>query len=297
MKLKDSDLDSALGLGLAHTSVLERAKAENCRLEQGVSSTRQDYFETFAPSKVAPNWDAFQKLHVDYVKRYVETNDEQPHTFLDVLQPNGIGSIDEKQTIVRLENLTRPMNAFGCSYAEFKAAHEAGDTDFLSEFCDVWNDNRDYRPAFSTLLSELTDIIDEDDWAERLRDFLGLAHYPTGPAAEPVVLCKYSVEDVSREATSSHPITMPTVLDSRPWEHYFPAPKSLQFGRAMALTPCEGDEDLKIEFLNQRVTYSPSNIWKVGQIVTPAPNFDISELRERHLLALQFAADDLTFGT
>jgi len=109
MKLKDSDLDSALGLGLAHTSVLERAKAENCRLEQGVSSTRQDYFETFAPSKVAPNWDAFQKLHVDYVKRYVETNDEQPHTFLDVLQPNGVGSIDEKQTIVRLENLTRPI--------------------------------------------------------------------------------------------------------------------------------------------------------------------------------------------
>ena len=90
---------------------------------------------------------------------------------------------------------------------------------------------------------------------------------------------------------------MPTVLDSDPWEHYFPAPKSLQFGRAMALRPCDSEEDLKVEFLNSRVTFSPETIWKIGHIVTPAPLHDIAELRERHLLALHIASGDDTFGT
>ena len=80
---------------------------------------------------------------------------------------------------------------------------------------------RDLRPAFSTLLSEVTDELDRDEWADALRDMLGLAHYSAVASPEPVALCKYSVADVHREATTGVPITMPTILDSDPWEHYF----------------------------------------------------------------------------
>ena len=109
---------------------------------------------------------------------------------------------------------------------------------------------RELSPAFSTLLSEVTDTLDQDDWADALRDMLGLAHYSANATPEPIALCKYSVADIRREAKTGAPITMPTVLDSDPWEHYFPAPKSLQFGRAMALQPCNNEEDLKVELLN-----------------------------------------------
>jgi hypothetical protein len=207
-----------------------------------------------------------------------------------------VGDIDHAQFIVRLEGLARPMHEFGCTFEEFRKAHDDQDVDFLSEFCEVWNDMRDRRPAFSTLLSEVTDKLDDDDWADALRDMLGLAHYSAGAAPEPIVLCKYSVGDVHQEAETQASITMPTVLDSDPWEHYFPAPRTLRFGRAMALRPCTNEEDLKVELLNSRVTYRPKNLWKLGQIVTAAPSFGIGELRELHLLALQLASGDDTFG-
>ena len=161
----------------------------------------------------------------------------------------------------------------------------------------MWDGRRDKRPAFATLLTEVTEELDRDDWPDALRDRLGLAHYSPTAEPEPVALCRYSVATVVREAETGFPITMPTVLDSEPWEHYFPAPKALRYGRAMALLPCDDDEGLKVELLNSRITYTPDHIWKLGEIVTPAPNFGISELREMHLLALQIASSDHEYGT
>lgn len=297
MHFDDHNLIRALETGLSSHDAKVKAKAKNVHLEEGISSSRQAYFESMPFSPLGDSWNDLTSRHIEYVRLYVETSLEQPQTFQDALEPNDVGDIDDAQLIVRLEGLSRPMNAFGCSFEDLRVAHEDDDVDFLSEFCEVWNDNRDLRPAFSTLLSEVTDELSEGDWADLLRDRLGLAHYsPTG-SPEPVALCRYSVASVHSEAATGYPITMPTVLDCKPWEFYFPAPKSLQFGRAMALTPCENEEDLKVEFLNSRVTYSPETIWKIGQIVTPAPLHDIGDLREHHLFALQVASGDDTFGT
>lgn len=210
--------------------------------------------------------------HASYVGPYVKTDVLQPHTFQDVFESISAGGIDEAQYIVRLESLVRPMNDHGCSFDDFSKAHAAQDLDFLTEFCEVWNSKCDLRPAFSTLLSEVVDALERKDWPDRLRDILGLAHYSPSAGPEPVVLCKYSIKDISREAKTKFPMAMPTVLDSTPWEHYFPAPGALQCGRAMALTPCETENDLRLEFLHSRVTYSPNMLWKVGQIVTPGPH-------------------------
>jgi hypothetical protein len=297
MQFDDGDLTKALASGFAATDPGIKAKAHNLLLEQGVSNARRVFFETESFGSRGASWTDLANLQADYVGQYVKTSIEQPHTFQDAMSPNGAGDIDDAQVIVRLESLSRPMSEFGCTFEELRKAHDEDDSDFLLAFCEVWNERRDFRPAFSTLLSEVHDELDQDDWADALRDRLGLAHYSPSVSPEPVALCRYSVADVRREAVTGFPITMPTVFDSDPWEYYFPAPKSLQFGRAMALTPCEGDEDLKLEFLNSRVTYTDENIWKVGQIMTPAPSYDIKDLRERHLLAVQFASSDLGFGT
>lgn len=297
MDFDTDDLAQALEFGLQSQDAAIKARAENLCLEQGISESRQTFFEQEQFGPLGNSWEELVRRHIEYVRLYVKTSLEQPHTFLDVFEPNDVGDIDHAQLIVRLESLTRPMNEFGCSFEQLRQAHEDGDVDFLSEFCDVWNEKRDLRPAFSTLLSEVTDELKDDSWPDALRDRLGLAHYAANPSPEPVALCKYTVNDVRRQAATGCSITMPTVLDSDPWEHYFPAPKSYQFGRAMALTRCDDDEDLNVEFLNSFVTYSRENIWKIGQIVTPAPSFNISELRELHLLALQIASGDHTFGT
>lgn len=297
MLFQNADLIAAVQQGEASTDAADQAKAKNLLLEQGVSAARQSFFEADKFSIIGTTWEQYLKRHIEYVRLYVKTAIEQPHSFQDALEPNEIGEIDEGMKVVRLEGLARPMKEFGCSFEELRDAHKDRDTDFLSEFCEVWNEKRDLRPAFSTLLSEVKDELAQADWADALRDRLGLAHYSPIGGPEPVALCWYSVADVLRDAATGFPITMPTVLDSDPWEHYFPAPKSLQYGRAMALTPCVNDEDLKLEFLNSRVTYSHENIWKIGQIVTPAPTHDINTLREQHLLALQIASDDETFGT
>lgn len=249
MQFEDEALVEALDWGLSSSDAAVKSKADNVRLEQGVSAARRIFFETDLFAPLGNSWDDFVSRHIEYVRLYVTTGLEQPHTFLDAMEPNDLGDIDQAQLIVRLESLARPMNEFGCSFENLREAHEEGDSDFLSEFCEVWNDMRDLRPAFSTLLSEVTDELGQDDWADALRDRLGLAHYsPTG-SPEPVALCRYSVSDVHREAKTRSPLTMPTVLDSGPWEYYFPAPKSLRFGRAMALTPCEGEKTLRWSFL------------------------------------------------
>lgn len=296
MQFADANLTKAAALGFSSGNIAIKAQADNLRLEEGVSEKRRSFFEA-APSVAAcGGWEDLAKLHCDYVRQYVKTGLEEPHTFIDQLEPNGVGTIDEAQLIVRLESLARPLMAFGCSFEELSEALDEADSDFLAEFCEVWNDSRDLRPAFSTLLSEVTEELAEPEWEEALRDKLGLAHYSPLSDPEPVALCRYSVREVLREATTGFPITMPTVLDSDPWEYYFPAPKSLGFGRAMALRPCNSDEELKVEFLNSRVTYRHEHIWRVGQIRVPAPTFDLSDLRERHLLALQIASNDENFG-
>lgn len=268
MQFDDVDLAKGLASGFATTIPEIRAKAHNLHFEQGVSETRRVFFEKEAFGSFGSTWDELSRRHVDYVRQYVKTGIEQPHTFRDTLAPNDVGDIDSAQMIVRLESLTRPMFEFGCTFEELRDARRNNDVDFLLAFCEVWNEGRDLRPAFSTLLSEVTEELSDDRWADSLRDRLGLAHYSPIASPEPVALCRYSVADVRREATTGFPITMPTVIDSEPWEYYFPAPKAMQFGRAMALTPCNGDEDLKLEFLNSRVTYSDKNIWRVGQIKT-----------------------------
>lgn len=297
MLFERSDFAQMVTSGLSARDSATQAQAQNFRHEQGVSVKRRICFETEPSRRSVNSWEDFIKYHSDYVRLYVKTSVDQPHTFLDNLEPNSVGMIDDAQMIVRLESLTRPLLAFGYTFDEFVDAYEKGDTSFLQEFCDVWNELRDLRPAFSTLLSEVSEEVQRAEWADELRDRLGLAHYSANSSPEPVILCRYAVAQVQSEAVTGFAVTMPTVLDSDPWEYYFPAPKSLRFGRAMALTLCDSDNDLKVEFLNSRVTYSPEHIWKVGQIVKPAPNIDLLELRERHLLALQIASNDETFGT
>ena len=89
--------------------------------------------------------------------------------------------------------------------------------------------------------------------------------------------------------------TAPTALDTGPWPHFFPAPRDLPCGRAMALTPAD-DTKLLAEMLHYRLTYRPEHILKLGWITQPLAPLDLRELRNLHLTAVQVASGRDDFG-
>ena len=64
----------------------------------------------------------------------------------------------------------------------------------------------------------------------------------------------------------------------------------------MALYPVASDNDLLAEILHFRMTYNRDHIARLDEIRTPPTPFDLRELRNHHLLALQIAVGRDDFG-
>ncbi len=292
MRLISEDLRLALTEGLTSGDPNIMAKATNIAWDETTSDPRQVFFETEDVGHRGPTWEDLHKRQSDYVGAFIFTDDD-PHTFLKNLRPASVGLIDDAQLLVRVEQLTWPLGLNDLTFEALSIARTESDQPLLESFVDVWNDNRDRRPAFATFKHEIAEDLEAGNWAERLRDRLGLAHI----GAEPIALMEYPVRQVLAERRDgTDPITVPSVLDSRPWEHFFPAPRDLVYGRAMALSPCEGDEMLVAEVLHSRVTYKPEHITRVAALTTLAPVHDVTKRRELHTLAVQIASGREDFG-
>jgi len=277
-------------------SHVARAEADNLLFETRVGAARQDFFEDYA--KAADGAEALRRRHVAYRREHVEVIDV-PHTFQRALQPAELPAYDDHQSIVRLEGLSRPLQAIGWTFEQLRQADDEKNHAMLDKFLAVWDDSRDARPSFGGFAAELADEIDADDWPCRLRDRLGLAHYHAQSGPIPVALMIYPMRDVVaalEDPTTACAFTVPTVLDSEPWPYFFPAPARLPYGRAMPLAPVEDENLLVAEILHCRLRYRRDHLSKIGQIVTPSGDLDIRALRNHHLMALRLAADDETFG-
>lgn len=103
----------------------------------------------------------------------------------------------------------------------------------------------------------------------------------------------YTVKEVKAAARADAvPITWPTVLDSRPWEYYFPAPQEIPYGRAMALRTDGGEESLQPELLHARIEYKRSHVRAMALIERPWGPAELRELRNHHLLKVRLALLD-----
>ena len=269
--------------------------------EERVSAARLAEFEVVVRS--AETADDLRKRHIDYFETFVKVTDDLPHSFLPEFGPADLGSggLDEHQAIVRVESLDRPLGKWGQPLDDLKRAFDAKDEPVLRGFLDIWNTSniRDHRPAFAAWRDQVLDEIAAPNWPERLRDRMGLAHYGDTRVSIPVALMQYTVREVKAEAASLGVSTMfaaPTVLDSGPWEYFFPAPATMPCGRAMALMLVDDEKQLLAEMLHTRLTYLPHHIVALGTITRPAAPHDLKELRNRHLLAVQAASERGDFG-
>ena len=140
---------------------------------------------------------------------------------------------------------------------------------FSGACSNIWNAKRDKRPLFATTELEVEDIINggTPDWAERLRDRLGLGHYSPGSASGPieVILMRYTVQEVSDSlAGNGHP-AIPTVLDGDMSHYFYPSPnpdpekaENPYYGHTVNLAPVtdEGDYSMGVELLHPRIEYN-----------------------------------------
>src|SRR5665213_115696 len=214
--------------------------------------------------------------------------------------------LDPLQWIVRLESLERAFSYWSVPedldpLETLRAARAKNNTAVVDDFLNTWNDSnvRDCRPAFATWRDRVGTELDADDWADRLRDQLGLEHYNCVNGPIPVAMMQYQVREVidaARTPGSSHAFTEPTFLDTRPGPYFFPSPRSLPYGRVMSLVQISSDDDLLAEMLHVRLTYQRDHIVRLGTIRRPPAPHDLKELRNHHLLALQIASGRDDFG-
>jgi hypothetical protein len=187
----------------------------------------------------------------------VRVDEDTPHTFLATMSPADLGIIDEMQTIVRMESLARPLARHGLTFERLRDAHVNNETAVIDGFLATWNASsvRDWRPAFAAFKDEVTDDLSRTDWATRLRDRLGPAHFDGSGVSIPIALMEYSVAEVRKTATDfglACAFTAPTVLDSGPWPFFFPAPPELNCGRTLALYEVADDASPYLERLGSR---------------------------------------------
>ena len=301
MRFDDPALQSALEAWRRDPEIRERACADNAHFEERVSDARRKAFETLVAT--APRVPAtLSNQHDWYWRKFVKADETIPHTFLPEFDPARLGpeTLEPFQPIVRLEDIRSPLGQQGYTLAELQTALTDPQSGLIERFLEDWNGARDWRPAFAAWEDQLLDEIDAPDWADRLRDRMGLAHYDPTDKPIPVVLMRYTVAQVQTEADHlglHQAFVAPTVLDTGPWPYFFPAPATLPYGRAMPLTLSDDDnKQLLAEMLHIRLPYRRAHIVKFGEIQRRTGTPDLKALRNNHLTNLQLASDRFDFG-
>ena len=148
---------------------------------------------------------------------------------------------------------------------------------------------RDFRPAFAGFYLDVQDILSSTntDWADDLRDALGLYHFnPLSPVRELTVLVfQYPIRSVPHflSDTKARPLVPPTVLDSRPNPAFCPVPAGSLTGHTVHLSGYQKVPPLMREVLHPPVAYKPSHLFRMGTIRKPVQVATLKESRQWHL--------------
>ena len=238
-----------------------------------------------------------------------------PWTFRRENEFNRLRQIEPRLYLVRVERAAWPCSLVNNTSPEFVRtqidAFGKGDGNaraFLERLLTVWNEERDQRPLFATTELEVEDILADatGDWADRLRNRLGLGHYdPAFLGPVDIFLMRYTVEEVIQalENNMGHP-AIPTVLDGGFSQYFFPTPipaptcGETPYGHTLnlGLEDSESDYQMGIELLHPRIDYKPEHLYRVGVIQQPLA-MPFERARSFHLPWLRLQYDREDFGS
>ena len=285
------------------------AVADNCRFDERASADRWREFEALLPrpsassgSIVWADWEETYQLHLEQCCKVARPS--VPDAFLEINHEAWLETLSENQSLVRIEDLNRPLQASTLELDDLRellqrAGHDSNAEHAVRTFFEIWNQRRDARPAFVAFADEVQEELDDADWQHALRDRLGLAHYGhAGSSPLPIALMRYSLEDVFK-AQKQHQAAcaLPTVLDGGMHEFFFPVPREHPYGATVHLLPDRADT-LTAELLHCRIDYEPRHLYRLGEITCPSRLNDdqLRETRDLHLYALQEACSRDDFG-
>jgi hypothetical protein len=168
----------------------------------------------------------------------------------------------------------------------------------LVGYLGFWSSRLDIRPVYATFWQDQRDLFESDrpDWADILRDRLGLLHLaPVFGVEIPVLVFRYPVSEVPRHAQlrEGRPLAAPTVLDGELCEAFCPAPKGETCGRVVDLSA--PFEEPSREIVHPFFPYRVEHLFRVGIVRRPLPS-SLREARKAHLLAVQTLCSRPDYG-
>jgi hypothetical protein len=294
------------------TTLEEVAPAENYILDERLPDAREEQFFNFNGfSKVVYNKDSWFKQHTDYTRNFVALPTISG-TFTAINAPNCF-SPSPDWDVVRLETISGMRSrARGSDVEESEAAdlikemllaRNSGDTldPFREARLEKWiqrvNGGGDRRPAFVVPFAEVESVLAQPDWANRLRDALGLGHIrPSGGNPAKVVLMQYNLirvhnAHIGKPAWAANPAVLDDVSGQMPNPCFFPAPKkalSDKYGFTVDFSST-GATYLR-EFLHAHISYELVDIRNIGFVTEDVLPARIAKARNSHFELLK---DDL----
>lgn len=299
-------------------SAEERAVYENFTMEERISSARLTRYGDAIGSTALLNRDAFWQQHKTRyldVYQFVDKDNSDgivPDTFNAALNGSNLwAGIDDNVVLYRLETVSWALEGSSVSQDELeRSIHEATakpgpmpDTArrTLQRMVNEWNGRRNLYPSFATTSDEVAGLLTEPDWADRLRDHLGLGRL--NPVAAPpiaVLLMRYTVKEVrATKAARAQGFCIPTVLDGTCNPCFFPTPTRAgtegavyEQGRAVNLAPAKTELGYRmgLELIHSYLDYRPEHIVRWGLISRPL-QVDLTQRRRWHLSWLQRNCD------
>jgi hypothetical protein len=278
----------------------DRFPARNFRLDEGVASERAT---TYRDGVQRPTWKDWPAAHRQYLERHVEwtrgrippllvdpASGDTPDTFGEHSLSAEFGQMSARTSLVRVttpwhvardarvppSDVTRALTRPGALEAILWMANAKRER--LPEFVAIWDDVADLLP--------LDAVEAPSDWANQLRDRLGLSHYAVrNGQPQEVLVFVFPVSRVPKRVGSAgyRALTIPTVLDARFFPAFCPAPMGTRAGRIVDLS-ARLDEP-KRELLIPPVRVRESDLFRSGEITEPAPA--LTEPRVAHLMMVR----------
>jgi hypothetical protein len=268
-----------------------RAIGDNFAFEENVGADRLADFERFGATVTG-----LLPIAAEYFSVSVQgfRRGHIPSTFAPVNASALMSAgIEPTQKIVRIERLDEILSRGGAAsraeidtdFARLRDAVEAHpmDRSVVDPLIRSLNLYPGARPSFACFKAEAASDLATPDWLPGLLARLGLGHYAlkVGEIGH-VALMQYTVEEVFKQATVAHPFAVPTVLESRGSEYFFPAPAGQGVGYAVDLDPAAGRDWIR-EFLHVRLTYRADHLARVARLTGPTPAIGVAAVRDAHL--------------
>jgi hypothetical protein len=251
----------------------------------------------------------FLARHVHRLENVVDPEDELlcPETFRHIDPASPFLRADKKMRLVRVERLKSIAKGCGQDPGFLRGLierHLAGDGEarrLLDGALRTWSRKNDLRPVFASFFDDIQGLLKEtgDDWADRLRDGLGLAHHdPEERGAVDVVLFRYPIQLVPRlketPRSQRRPLVPPTVLDGGFSHAFCPAPRGGYTGHVVDLA-AEEEEPLR-EVLHPQPEWRAEHVWRLGTIRRRVRLENLGMARALHLINIRRLTDRKDYG-